>query len=289
MGKNKGYSRHLGWKGAGYHPQPKASNQFIADLINSKNPFSIIRLRSESRIFKSYKEQKPILPWYEDMVNGGLYPLSQDTYDSYAGHIEKGLKSCDALVYFKHLRPQYESIKSYIESSPLLHLNVNKPYSFREPWSSQLRGKSVLVIHPFVDTIKSQFEKRDLLFDNKDVLPPFGLTTYKPVQTSGGNLSNHPTWEEALDFMLKEISELYFDIALIGCGCYDIPIATHIKTMMGKQAIIYGGSLQCMFGIKGKRWDNREQGKSFYNKHWVRPSNSEKPIDYKKIEGGCYW
>ena len=50
-----------------------------------------------------------------------------------------------------------------------------------------LRGKKVLVIHPFAETIQHQYEqKRTLLFKNPDVLPEFQLETIKAVQSLGG-------------------------------------------------------------------------------------------------------
>ena len=77
-------------------------------------------------------------------------------------------------------------------------------------------------------------------------------------------------------------------IALIGCGCYDIPLSTYIKGL-GKQSIIIGGGLQILFGIKGSRWDRHNIISKLYNDNWIRPSESEKPNNFKSIEGGCYW
>ena len=88
--------------------------------------------------------------------------------------------------------------------------------------------------------------------------------------------------------MINDINNIDFDIALIGCGCFDIPLATHIKSL-GKQSIIIGGGLQIMFGIKGRRWDIDPNVNKFYNEHWVRASESEKPTNYNSVEGGCYW
>lgn len=40
----------------------------------------------------------------------------------------------------------------------------------------------VLVIHPFEDTIKSQYQKREKLFPGTDILPEFELKTLKAVR-----------------------------------------------------------------------------------------------------------
>jgi len=50
-------------------------------------------------------------------------------------------------------------------------------------WTKALRGKNVLVIHPFSELIESQYHKhREKLFENPDVLPEFlSLQTVKAV------------------------------------------------------------------------------------------------------------
>jgi hypothetical protein len=58
---------------------------------------------------------------------------------------------------------------------------------------------------------------------------------------------------------------------------------------MGKQAIYMGGSLQLIFGIMGKRWENQEYVTKHVNEYWVRPSEKERPKQSNIVEGGCYW
>ena len=46
--------------------------------------------------------------------------------------------------------------------------------------------------------------------------------------------------------------EIEFDVAIIGCGAYGLPLAVEAKRM-GKQAIHMGGATQVLFGIKVNR------------------------------------
>jgi hypothetical protein len=131
-----------------------------------------------------------------------------------------------------------------------------------------------------------QYEKRNLIWaDGK--LPDFELITYKPVWTLGGNRP-HSSWKESLDFMKSEIAELDFDIALLGCSHYGIPLVSFIKDSLNKSAIYVGGELQILFGIKGSRWDNWERVNKYYNEHWTR-SIDEIPTGHNLMDGGCYW
>lgn len=159
----------------------------------------------------------------------------------------------------------------------------------KEPWTGYLEGKKVLVVHPFTKTIQQQYKKRELIFPDRNVLPEFELKTFKAVQTSAGQRDERfTTWFEALDYMSEEISRIDFDVALLGCGAYGLPLAARIKRQ-GKQAVQIGGSLQLLFGIKGRRWDSDMGVTSFYNDAWTYPDAEETPSGASMVEGACYW
>jgi hypothetical protein len=108
------------------------------------------------------------------------------------------------------------------------------------------------------------------------------------VQSIGGK-GPHKDWYESFQLMCKDISNIDFDIALLGCGSYGMPLGNYIKKELKKSAIYVGGGLQLYFGIKGKRWDNSPDITKFYNEYWTRPSQEETPELGKYVEGGCYW
>ena len=111
---------------------------------------------------------------------------------------------------------------------------------------------------------------------------------YESVQ-SIGNSGPHSGWKESFNIMKEEISKLEFDIALLGCGAYGMPLGAFIKEEMNKSAIYVGGGLQILFGIKGKRWDVHDEISSMYNQNWIRPFPQEIPNDKDLVENGCYW
>ena len=86
--------------------------------------------------------------------------------------------------------------------------------------------------------------------------------------------------------MIKELQIHEFDVCLIGCGAYGLPIAAAVKKM-GKQAIHIGGSLQLLFKIKGKRWVNRVDYE--FDKSWISPLTEDIPSQASKVEDACYW
>ncbi len=119
-----------------------------------------------------------------------------------------------------------------------------------------------MVIHPFEETIKSQYKKRKDLFENQDILPSFELITLKAVQTVAGTKSQFGSWCEALEYMERQIKQIDFDIAILGCGAYGMPLAAYIKRL-GKQAVHMGGVTQLLFGILGKRWTEQLKGQTW--------------------------
>jgi len=197
---------------------------------------------------------------------------------------------------------QVDALASWIENEKYMQGYIADAYRFQgllldpfwsdTPWTVALKGKKVLVIHPFESTIISQYKKRELLFTNPDILPEFELKTIKAVQSLGGN-SEYSTWFEALDYMKSEIDKIDFDICLIGAGAYGFPLAAYVKRK-GKKAIHMGGSLQLIFGIRGKRWENENYNEVYnysklMNEYWVKPAEQEKPRNASNVEGACYW
>lgn len=164
------------------------------------------------------------------------------------------------------------------------------PYLYEHPWTEALHGKRVLVVSPFTDSIVKQYARRELLFDNLEVLPEFAeLIPLKAVQSIAGTPTDYPDWFAALDNMKTQMSSLDYDVALIGCGAYGMHLAVHAKRM-GRIGIHTAGWTQMLFGIYGNRWLHDEpQFKKYINSYWVRPSVDETPANAQAIENGCYW
>ena len=216
-------------------------------------------------------------------INAGFFPASDIAFKRFASIMKDAMLASDALFSW---RPEEIFLKGYLRHSCKLSIGEIGPIDSPNYWMRALEGKKILVIHPFADTIRSQYEQhRDKIWNHAEVLPAFSsLETVRAVQTIAGNSCGFDSWFEAFDYMAREIEKKDFDIALLGCGAYGFPLAAHIKRM-GKIAIHMGGSLQLVFGIKGKRWDNT----GLYNDFWVSPSDDEKPMNLHQVEGGCYW
>lgn len=221
-------------------------------------------------------------------LNAGFFPSEGEMLHKFSIYIKVISEKIDWLGVWYNFMEDY-IVKNYMDKTQLVHLRALEPYYYSLPWSSALEGKKVLVIHPFEESIREQYEKREQIWGHKEVLPAFELKTLKAVQTAGGEKdSRFQDWFEALEYLKRQIAAIDFDIAILGCGAYGFPLAVYIKEL-GKQAIHLGGATQILFGIQGKRWDQNSIVTQFYNEAWIRPKNGERPTACQQIEDGCYW
>jgi len=219
--------------------------------------------------------------------NAGFFPDEVPYLERYAKLIGEDLSFADIMVYW-NIKYEIEMLEIYNSKIQIIQPRSLEPYYFNDPWSSALKDKKVLVVHPFAETIRKQYEKRNKLFKNRNVLPDFELKTLKAVQSVAYEECGFKTWFDALEWMCSEIDKKDFDVAIIGAGAYGLPLAAYVKKI-GKQSIHMGGATQILFGIKGKRWENHEFISKLFNEHWVYPSKNEIPENAKIVEDGCYW
>lgn len=223
-------------------------------------------------------------------INAGFFPCDSKAIDHYTEIFLEAISSMDLMGIYFFINNEEYMIQKYMDAPYCALPRCLEPFYYADPWSGALVGKRVLVIHPFAETIRRQYEKRAKLFHNPNILPEFDLQTIRAVQTSGGHRDDRFTnWFEALEWMKGQIDQVNFDIALLGCGAYGIPLQAYIKRK-GKQSVYVGGGLQILFGIKGQRWDEHPFISKLYNEYWVRPSEIEKFDGCQSVEGvGPYW
>ncbi len=304
-------ARNIGWvalrrligakrfKRYAYYGKPilgyDAANQTIYQALQTGKPFLAARFGDAELRALVYTIEKDFglrkhYPAYIKKVmhlNAGFFP-AEDAYLAQFGHLLwQSSKQVDLFGVWYNLLEDYV-IKQTSPNATLVQLEGLEPYRSTTPWSKALAGKKVLVVHPFAQSIQGQYQRRDKLFQNPDVLPEFELITYKAVQTNAGGTTAYATWFAALEGMFNEIKQLDFDVAIVGCGAYGLPLSAQIK-QLGKQVIHLAGATQILFGIRGARWDVRPEMQPYFNEYWVRPLPSEKPTQAQAVEGGCYW
>lgn len=91
-------------------------------------------------------------------------------------------------------------------------------YVHSNPWTHALKGKRVLIISPFEDSILQQLPHREKLFNGVDLFPDCTFVTIKPPMTQGSEKSKE-FHEELNDFYIRlDKLKKFYDVALLSCG-----------------------------------------------------------------------
>jgi len=254
-------------------------DKIISQKIKLGRPFMLARYGSTE--FKNIMGDRhfDLLQFYS-----GFFPNDKKLLKKFQEVYFESSKQIDILAVWNYKMHFLQKLRLIKKFPNIDYIVVNFIDKITNKWIKELKGKRILVIHPFKATIEKQMKKRAKL----GILPKLKkLEVIKAVQTLAGNPDpRFKTWFDALDYMKKEIDKKDFDIAIIGCGAYGLPLAAHIKSK-GKQALHLAGGTQLLFGIRGKRW--KESGEVKFNKYWVSPLEEDKIENSKKIEGGAYW
>ena len=275
--------------------QQEATNLLIKTNLDLESPLSISRLGYiEAECLDFFLKRRPSHEYGKHLTNmidiGGFFPDDGKLLDRFCQLQLDSTKLIDILGVW-YVKGEANIIQNFCPTAHLVPLKFLEPYYHKDPWSYQLKEKRVLVVHPCPESIQQNFLNiRSKLFKDPQVLPDFHLQVMKSVNTilGLGYKTGFNNWFEAFDYMCDEISKREFDVAILGCGSYALPLAAFVKSL-GKKAIHLGGATQLLFGIRGKRWDERPFYQSLFNEFWTRPLLSERPEGYQNIEGGAYW
>ena len=273
-------------------------NATIIKKIESGKPFLVGRFGStellniQSFDFGSYGKHG-MKDRFSQLCNwSGFFPKDISLLNRFVKEMKQSICEVDILGCWFHPFEDYYIKNEMPSNLELTYLLDIEPWAGNIHWSSALKGKNVLVIHPFTEEIKMQYERRESIFPGTDILPEFTLKTLKAVQTLAGTRDERfETWFDALEWMYTEAMKIEFDIAIVGCGAYGLPLAARLKKA-GKQAIHLAGATQILFGIRGKRWDEGEAFayvRKFYNESWIYPGEKNHIKNGSQVEQGCYW
>jgi len=274
------------------------SNEFIINLIKSNKPFFISRVGIGSETYSTYHYKTTgTIGRHETLDNNaGIYYRNEADIKRYNNYYNNALKNSDGLATWNDnvLKEQQYFIEKF--KLPKLHYQVIEPFYQIEaniiPWTHHLSNKKILIISPFIDSFIQQQDKQFKLFKNTNIfLPNQQLIYYKSLNTSAGNrIEGQSNWMDTYIKMIKDINKLDFDVALVSCGGYGLPICNYIKENMKKSAIYVGGGLQLFFGVIGNRWltDPNWRQRIFESpSEFIRPI--EKQENSERVEGSCYY
>lgn len=293
LARNLVKSARFGWKYRGVTVLPAdEGNRLAKEALEQGKPFCFGRCgATEMRTVAEYLQNGG--KDFSDRIRreirdlSGVFPTDDDTLRRFCELYIRCAQQADLLALWD-VGAERQVIRGCTHTA-FTQLRALEPYYHEQPWSAALAGKKVLVVHPFKESILSQYHKRDALFPGTDILPEFAsLTVVQAVQGLAGQDTGYASWFDALAAMEAEMDAADYQVAIIGAGAYGLPLAAHARDT-GHMAVQMSGATQLLFGIKGKRWDDHPVIGKLYNDAWVRPLPAEQPTAKEKVEGGSYW
>lgn len=280
------------------------ANSMISDAISESLPFMAARLgRGEVRFLSKVLLRKKMgiaqRTFHRILECADLIWTGKDKWfrDQFGGSTKRAshffsmyLEAMENVDVLGSWSPGEALFENHLRSSAWDELEALEPYNHQVPWSHQLKGKRVLVIHPFARSIESQFQNsRELLFRDPRVLPSFQLRTLIPFMEGIRDPAPRQDLVSQFEIVREEMMLESFDVVIIGSGPIGFLLASEAKKE-GQVAIHLGGATQLLFGIRGKRWEQQSVPPDIFNSFWIRPSAGETPPSFdNKYDGGAYW
>ena len=268
---------------------------FLRELLDRDGPLLVGRLGGgEIRVINARNTTVASL-------NVGVSPPTSQQMEIFSQRYVDAVRACDAMFIFD--RAWFPQERQFLRQNnqhavclqAAITGNTFPLITDTSSWFYALRNKRVLIVSPFKKSIENQyFNCRDQLFPNTHY-PTFRtlhVVAAPLTQRAPGEPAPKKKWSEHLERLQKEVDEQVFDVALLGCGGYAMPLAHYIREKGGK-ALVIGGVLQTYFGVLGERWHNlyKKHGLPIPTDAWIRPSAEERPACFAKIEpeDGSYW
>jgi hypothetical protein len=268
-----------------------ATNLYIKKFIKSK-PFFIGRIAGcELNVFLPH-----LLDLMELENNAGIYIKNEESFNTYKEYLLESYKHCTVIAewdnkgkVFSHTGAGQQFIASRTQHIPKINALELEPYYFKNSWMPDIKGKRLLIVHPFIKTIKKQIPNIKQIFPNMHWFEDCTFQIVQPPLTLAGNHHNMD-WQEHYKLFIETLKDINdFDIALVAAGGYGMLISDYIFTEMKKSVMYIGGALQIFFGIIGKRWFDNKDILKLVNDEWIRPLKEDKPPNFTNVEKGCYW
>ena len=269
-------------------------NELIKQCIQHKRPMSFGKLGAvETDCISNSKAHKQVI-WGENLgINAGVFPLTEKIVSKWMKEYLEAARDLDACVDWWH--GEDSALLNQYNPTRFISENIDDLLPFylgESAWHYALADKTVLVVHPMVDSIQAQASRFSSIWPGAAIKKLICVRSFYPPWL----MASHPykTYFDCLKAIKKQIAGQQFDFAVVGAGAYSLPLLKFIKEM-GLPCVHLGGQTQLLFGIRGQRWETEYteawRQANFYNNSdfWIKPLPTDIPTNKNMVENGCYW
>jgi hypothetical protein len=279
----------------------------IANALENKTPLLISRHGSFEFQCFAWKNSHKTTPLSDSMIsilhrNAGIFPKDVKKMEEWLSVYWQATCDADGMAAGWYLPTSEEEralIKKYNPAAFQFPLRSLESYYVQEAdrWTELFANRRVTVVSSFANTMEKQVKNAKEIWPNdyESLLPSstkwsFVRSYYPSDLTSRSTAWPSPIndWLDAVNYIVDAVEKTEPDIVLIGCGGLASPAAAALKKK-GHIAIVMGGAIQVLFGIKGGRWKNHAIISEFWNDAWVSPTADETPLHASSVENKCYW
>ena len=275
----------------------KNEHYIIPRIAGEENNFAFFTRMMETGQIPKNDQNDQLLRYHILKNNAGVNMTSFESAKKYSDLYFKSFEHCEMYsvwepwgAVYRAIQHSHDYVTTTFQKEKIWAFTFDIYHFLHNSWTQALRGKRLLIISPFEDSMKKKINNRKKIY-GVDLFPECEFVFIKPPQTQGTQESRE--FDVELEDFYKRLDEVKddFDVALCSCGGYGNLVCDYIYSEMNKSAIYVGGVLQMYFGIYGSRWIRERQDimRIHLNEHWSRPTNDEKPKDFQKVEGSCYW
>lgn len=98
----------------------------------------------------------------------GVFPEEEDMYLEFADTYMKALGNADLNAYWGSvLMEEYMIDKVMRKDCVQYAMRALEPFQYDEPWTTALKGRNVLIVHPFAELVERQYQRRNEIFQKK--------------------------------------------------------------------------------------------------------------------------
>ena len=240
--------------------------------------------------------------------NAGILLTSNESVAKYSSMYLKAFQNCEIYTgwnvqgtYIDHIAESQHILKNSLNELPSTHQMIwNAALDIfhyisggQTPWTWALRGKRILIVSPFKETINEQLGVRDKIWGDTgiDLFPECSFIMIQPPMTQAQEDSREFDVELDEFYARLDLVKGLYDVALVSGGGYGNLICNYIYGNHNQSAIYVGGVLQMYFGILGNRWlqERSDILLMYMNQYWQRPKPIERPKGFGNVENACYW
>lgn len=143
-------------------------NKEVAKMIFLGQPFLVARYGSTEAtiLYKALGVECEAIKNIKDkyfnalMELSGFFPNDKTLIPRWVEIMKDTSAQVDILCYWEAGYQEYMVDKYCPDNLQLTELDNLQPFFVEHPWTKALKGKTVLVIHPFAETIERQYKKR---------------------------------------------------------------------------------------------------------------------------------